>query len=202
VSNRNICANCCSPALAALAICLRLACDGLPQAKRCCGWRSRGGLVGRSYHRGRVPSARTLRRARLAAPGKIRSRLLLAKLACPDRKSLLFGTALASTLLIASLSAPTPAHAVVNCPPGSGPITIGAIDDIVCINVDDRSNVGSVITLFTNGGGNYIYLNNSGSLTATNVGADAIGIVAFTNGGNSPIDILNSGDVTAAATGG
>jgi hypothetical protein len=39
--------------------------------------------------------------------------------------------------------APAPAHAVTNCPPGSGQILINVADDIVCINNNDRSFAGT-----------------------------------------------------------
>jgi hypothetical protein len=96
----------------------------------------------------------------------------LPRLRSADRKSLLLGTALVSTLLLTGLLAPSPARAVVNCPPGSfpppGPIAINNPgDDIVCVNVYDRTNAGTVITLTTNGANEFIHLYNSGTLTAS-----------------------------------
>lgn len=119
-------------------------------------------------------SARTLRRAKLARPRK-QSKVHRPKLRSAARKSLLLGTALASTLLLGTLLAPAPVHAAVNCPPGTfpppGPIAINnPADDIVCVNVFDRyNNAGDTIHLSTNGVNEYIYLNNSGVLTASNV---------------------------------
>jgi outer membrane autotransporter protein len=59
---------------------------------------------------------------------------------------LLLSTALASTLLLATLSAPTPARALTNCLTGNpppGPITTTVADDIICVNVDNRFNAGA-----------------------------------------------------------
>ncbi|MEX1060984.1 MAG: hypothetical protein WED13_08175, partial [Methyloceanibacter sp.] len=101
--------------------------------------------MGRSHHRGRIPSARTLRRAKLARGLKTKRLTLLPRLGCADRRALLLGTALASTLLIGSLLTPTPAHALTNCLTGNpppGPITVAVADDIICVNVDNRSNAG------------------------------------------------------------
>jgi hypothetical protein len=149
-----------------------------------------GGIgVGRSHHRGRIPSARTLRRAKHVRPIQSRPSAVLPRLRLADRKSLLLGTALASTLLIVSLLAPPPAQAVTTCPPGSGQILINVADDIVCVNVDDRTFAGSVIDLTTTGGNSYINLYNSGFLTA-NAAGSVSGITTSTTGGNSPITIV------------
>jgi autotransporter family porin len=149
-----------------------------------------------------MPAARTLRRARLPRGRKTQRETGLARLRCFDRKSLLLGTALASTLVIGNLLSPTPANAVVNCPaaafPPPGPIAIvNPADDIGCTNVFDRHyNAGSVIGLATDGANEYIALDNSGDLVNTS-GAGALGIFAFTADDDSPIDVVNSGDVTA-----
>jgi len=80
-----------------------------------------------------------------------RAALSLPHLRSADRKSLLLGTALASTLLFGGVLAPTPAHAV-DCfaaatpPPGaSGPIIVfpPVNDFITCTNTD-----GSTIRLY------------------------------------------------------
>jgi autotransporter family porin len=161
--------------------------------------------MGRCYRRGPIPSARTLRRAKRLRPVQPRHSPILPRLRVAERKSLLLGTALASTLFISSVLSPPPAHAVTTCPPGTfpppGPISIAVNDDINCVNVFDRTNAGNVISLGANGGGHYLNLNNSGNLVATDVGGFAIGIFAFTNNGLSPIEIINSGDVAATATG-
>jgi hypothetical protein len=68
--------------------------------------------VGRPHQRGRVALARAFQRARLASPAKSQSRLILNQIPCTDRKSLLLGTALASTLVLISVLTPTPAAAV------------------------------------------------------------------------------------------
>jgi hypothetical protein len=133
-----------------------------------------------------------------------------------DRKSLLLGTALASTLLLGTMVAPRPAHAVVGCAvaPGSA-IYVQADDSIVCINTETRpaepvtavpaSPASVAIFLQTPAtatlGVYSIYLNNSGTLTTGPASTGSLyGI--YTNSGNdlSPITILNSGDATLSTT--
>jgi hypothetical protein len=58
-----------------------------------------------------------LRRARIPSSHPS-GRPILSQIARADRKSLLLGTALASTLLLGSLIAPMPAQADATCPPG------------------------------------------------------------------------------------
>jgi hypothetical protein len=126
------------------------------------------------------------------------------RIARAERKLLLLGTALASTLLLASLCAATPARALTNCLTGNpppGPITVAVADDIICVNVDNRSNAGAVINLSTTGGNNYINLYNSGILTA-NAAGTAADIETITTGGNSPISIVNVSNIAATSTGG
>ena len=123
-----------------------------------------------------------------------------------DRKALLLGTALVSTLLLGTVAAPTPAHAILTCAAdvGSGlPISqSSAVEPIICVNTEPRTNAaGNAIDLSTSGAGNYINLNNSGKLTAINSMGDAYGIYAFTNDPSS-ITINNTGDITATSTGG
>jgi len=81
-------------------------------------------------------------------------------------------------------------------PPSPGPISLTAADAIVCINTEPRENpTGDAILLVTFGAnGNYIYLNNSGTLTAT-----FAGIRARTESNYSPIDIVNSGEIAVTA---
>ena len=77
---------------------------------------------------------------------------------CVDRKALLLGTALVSTFLFASISAPTPAQAVdcfaASFPAAgaSGPITVSVAAPITCVNTVPRANAaGNVIDLETTG---------------------------------------------------
>jgi hypothetical protein len=95
-----------------------------------------------------------------------------------DRKSLLLGTALASTLLLGTLVAPAPAHAL-SCPqPPGGPINVAsATDSIECVNVFDIPTAPTIaIDLATSGDNHFITLGNSG-----NLGAGDYGIRTFTS---------------------
>jgi Autotransporter beta-domain/Autochaperone Domain Type 1 len=155
--------------------------------------------VGRRYKPVAPPSARRRRRAGLIAGRQAGAQAPQpqVRLRAPSRHALLLGTALASTLLLATLAAPTPAHAVVACPPGTfpppGPITLNpAGDSVNCVNVYDRNNAGDpVIDLLTIGAGQFISLNNSGDLTSP----DDRGIRAYSQGANSPVDVFNTGDI-------
>jgi autotransporter family porin len=118
-----------------------------------------------------------------------------------DRTSLLLGTALASTFLIGSLTAPTPASAI-NCT-GFGPgvpIAINtAIDSINCLNFLPRAGLGvDAIALKTTSDDLSIKLTNTitGVLFAT--GVNAYGIDTDTTGTRSPIIINNSGAIATA----
>ena len=138
-----------------------------------------------------------------------RPQTLSPRLGCADRKALLLGTALASTLLIAAVVAPTPAHAQASCtiggiaavvPPPDDPIdfTAGA-GPIICTNGDTRrADVGAgeraAIDLYTNGDPYTIYLNNSGLLQVNGAG-DGYGIRTETQDDNSGITIVNSGNI-------
>lgn len=121
-----------------------------------------------------------------------------------DRSSLLVTTALASTLLIGTLFAPTPSVAqTTTCSggpaPGPTPILEIAAASIICVNSDDRVSNGDspdAIGLATNGDDHFITLNNSGDLTATDDGIDAV-----TDGAGSFITIENSGDINAGGYG-
>jgi Autotransporter beta-domain/Autochaperone Domain Type 1 len=161
-------------------------------------------------------SRRDRRRASALARAGVRSatpqistpKVLLLGPGRADRKSLLLGTALASTLLVAVMTAPTPAHAVVDClsvaPPSPGAITVNDSDDITCVNTEPReSGPGNyAIYLRTFNSGDFdIYLNNSGPLTATNAAGAAYGIHALTDGVANDIDVVNSGSITVTATG-
>jgi Autotransporter beta-domain/Autochaperone Domain Type 1 len=137
---------------------------------------------------------------RQAAPQGLQPR---SRLRAPSRHALLLGTALASTLLLATLAAPTQAHAVVACPPGAfpppGPITLNpAGDSVNCVNVYDRNNAGDpVIDLLTIGAGQFISLDNGGDLTSPN----DRGIRAYSQGANSPVDVFNTGDIDSYRSG-
>src|SRR5262245_45649793 len=90
-----------------------------------------------------------------------------------DRRSLLLGTALASTLLLGSLLAASPAVAVpcTQDPPFSpNPISDPNVPtNITCVNTDPRTNAaGDAIYLNTTGDGSFIEIENSGVLEATN----------------------------------
>ena len=125
------------------------------------------------------------------------------RLGLADRRSLLLGTALASTLLLGTLTHPSPASALTCAGDvGTGPAPISHLninDFIYCINTEPRTNAaGDAIDLTTVGANHYIYLNSRGTLTATNAGA-ANGIYAATNGTNSPIDIANAAAARSAS---
>lgn len=103
-----------------------------------------------------------------------------------DRKALLLGTALASTLLIAAVAAPAPSRAAVTCPSGAGQISIpnavNPTEDIICVNTDNRvynGPAGGVIQLSRPSNNAFIYLNNSGTLMGTTTNA-AYGVRAHT----------------------
>ena len=123
-----------------------------------------------------------------------------------NRKALLLGTALASTLLIASLVTPTPAAAVVTCvgDVGTGPLPIAhnEMEPIHCVNTEARTNnPGPAIFLYTNtNSGSYIYLNSQGTLISTN-NLDATSLSVGSSAADSPIDIFNYGDIFATSTG-
>jgi hypothetical protein len=91
-------------------------------------------------------------------------------LAGTDRRSLLFGTALVSTLVLGGILAPTPASAVACIQPASpNPIIDAEATFITCVNTEPRTNAaGNAIDLTTTGTGSYIDLYNSGLLTAFN----------------------------------
>lgn len=121
-----------------------------------------------------------------------------APLACGrlTRRSLLLGTALASTLLLGTVATPTPAHAVTCPQPPGGPINVNSpVDSIDCVNVFDIFGAPSVaINLTTSNDDHFITLDNSG-----NLGAGEIGIYTLTTGASSFIDIVNTGDITVSS---
>ncbi|MEX1060793.1 MAG: hypothetical protein WED13_07200, partial [Methyloceanibacter sp.] len=121
------------------------------------------------HHRGRIPSARTLRRAKLARPAQPRRSAVLPRLRVADRRVLLAGTALASTLLLAALLSPTPAAALTcagDVGTGPAPIIHTAINDfIICVNTEARTNAaGYAIQLSTINADHFIELYTTGTL--------------------------------------
>ncbi len=109
-----------------------------------------------------------------------------------DRKTLLLGTALVSTFAAGCLFVPSAALAVPCSSPGSSPISESSnTAPIVCVNTDTRIGGPYAIDLETTNNGNFINLNNSGTLQAT-----YYGIVTSTDGIEADITIVNSGDIT------
>jgi autotransporter family porin len=162
-------------------------------------------LVARSHLRSRIPSARTARRAKRLHPAKPKHQNLLPWLRCVDRRSLLAGTALASTLLLGIMLAPTSASALTcagDVGTGPAPIDHGAVNDfIICVNTEPRTNAaGIAIYLSTINANHFIDLYTSGTLSSTNAGT-AVGIFTVTSGDNSPLSIENVGAITATSTG-
>jgi hypothetical protein len=133
------------------------------------------------------------------------------RLGTANPKSLLLGTALASTLIFSIVLAPTPAAAqTVTCPgtppPGTDPIVdYSNANPLICNNTDDRTaNAASLyraIDLSTANDDNFVRLDNSGALTAIGANAYAFGIDAYTSGNRSSIDIENSNRINATSTG-
>jgi hypothetical protein len=121
------------------------------------------------------------------------------RLKCADRRSLLAGTALASTLLLTGLVIPTPAQAVACLQPAPpAPISdSSATNPIICVNTEPRNAIlgdPAAIFLSTTGAGHFIDLYNSGTLTGTGIGAR--GILVFTGGPDASVTITNIGDIT------
>jgi len=150
---------------------------------------------------------RSAQRIEAAQSSFIQHRAGPKRLAKSDRRSLLLGTALASTLLFGNLVAPSTASAQAACPPGTFPPPdsiqiVNPGNDIVCVNAFDRNNGGinlSVIQLQTGLTSNAISVNNSGVLTATNAGGYGFGIFTMADGNYSLTNIDNSGAITANA---
>lgn len=156
--------------------------------------------MGRRQVRGPRWSARTPRHGCRSRQFQKPS-LVLPRPRYADRKSLLLGSALASTLLIGSLLAPAPAFAVVNCPAGTGPAPLSYLnqtDDIVCLNTEPRDGgAGGGIELQTIVGAYYIDVTN----TATGTLTGGIGIAAETQASGSPISIDNAATIDTVARG-
>ena len=159
------------------------------------GW----GRVGRVSRRG-IPSARNLRRTRLSNHVRETETRVVRFVGSANRKSLLLGTALASTLVFSSLAGSAPALAVdcpQNPPFSPDPIIFSADAPITCINTDVSTGAALAIGLSTPAGavdGPFaIYLNNSGALSAT--ANEALGIRTATDNDYSSITIINSNAV-------
>ncbi|MEM8575041.1 MAG: autotransporter domain-containing protein [Pseudomonadota bacterium] len=124
----------------------------------------------------------------------------------PNRRSLLHGTALASTLLLANVIAPTPAIAVVgDCAIDGGGQAVQISDNapVLCDNVFDRYEAGIPygISIDTNTAGSTITVTSTGELTTGPIADDAFGIFTDTVDANSDIDITNSGNVEVTTNG-
>ncbi|HUU24510.1 MAG TPA: hypothetical protein VMW68_02935, partial [Methyloceanibacter sp.] len=122
---------------------------------------------------------------------------------CVDRKALLLGTALVSTLLLGTIATPTPANAVVTCATdvGSGlPIDhTGETEPIICVNTEARTGTNvPAIELSTTGDDNYISLYNRGPLSVTST-VDVDGIEIETADDRSRVLIENKGDLSVAS---
>jgi outer membrane autotransporter protein len=103
-----------------------------------------------------------------------------------DRRTLLAGTALASTLFIGALLGPAPASAQQ---------AVSIIASPVAVDIDNGSDcvfAGNCIEITTNGDGAFIDLGNSGNLTAGQQG-----IYAATRAANSAINIVNTGVISS-----
>jgi autotransporter-like protein/autochaperone domain-containing protein len=176
--------------------------------------------VGRRFRKGAQPG-RVARRAERSRQASKPSYVATPKPQSIDRRGLLAGTALVSTLFIGTLLAPTPASAqqAVSILLSPNPVTVD--------NANDCIFDGNCIEITTNGDGAFIDLTNSGNLTAglfgiltatagpnspisivntgiisaSNLSTYTDGITAFTSGGNSPIAIDNSGDISARGQG-
>ncbi|HZJ12518.1 MAG TPA: hypothetical protein VFD26_07695 [Methyloceanibacter sp.] len=160
----------------------------------------------RRSQRGGGGYRRSAQRITAAQPNFIQQRAGLKRPVESDRSSLLLGTALASTLLMGTLAAPTSA-AALTCAAyvGTGPAPISLLntnDSIICVNTEARANAaGNAIELETYNADHSISLNSSGALTASN-GTSPFGIFATTDGTNSPIDVVNSGAIRTTGTSG
>jgi hypothetical protein len=98
--------------------------------------------MGRLHYRGGHPRARAKKGGEVPRFSKSGSNSRRPQLRA-DRKSLLLGTALASTLIFSGPLPPTPTHAPTNCLVGNPPpgrIYSHVADDIICVNVDNRFN--------------------------------------------------------------
>ena len=157
------------------------------------------------HHRMRAPSARTVRRACVLGHTHFQHLAQPTRLRHTDRRSLLLGTALASTLLIGTVVTPTPADALVTCAAdvGTGPTPIfrNVGDTIECVNTEARTGGSYAISLRTTGGGHAIDLSTVGTLSATN-GGNAFTASIRTYNADSAITIDSNGDIDSTSTGG
>ena len=155
--------------------------------------------MGARHLRARVTHKRGARRGKFARSHQAQRRqLLVPRFVRADRKSLLLGTALASTFLFGSLMAPTPASAVQTCLLDIIPLVpinhTGVNDSINCLNFLPRTGLSvDAIALSTVNDNHSIALTNT--LTGALVAIGADGIDASTTGNTSPITISNSGPI-------
>jgi hypothetical protein len=103
-----------------------------------------------------------------------------------DRRTLLAGTALASTLIAGGLLAPAPASAQ------QAISIVGSPTPVDIDNANDCIFAGNCIEITTNGDGAFIDLGNSGNLTAGQEG-----IYTATVAANSAINIVNTGVISS-----
>jgi len=149
------------------------------------------------------------RQARAPIPGP-RSQGPSVRFKTADRKALLLGTALASTLLVASLAAPTEAQAASSCtvggvnfvlpdPPDPIDIVNTPPGNIVCENDVMRTGDGTsgfaAINLETDDDAEPIVLDTDGPLDSYNFAGNAYGIRTVTDGLGSTITITNDGGI-------
>jgi outer membrane autotransporter protein len=143
------------------------------------------GSVGRRFRKGAQPG-RVARRTERSRQAPKPSYVAPPKPQSIDRRALLAGTALVSTLFIGTLLAPTPASAqqAVSILLSPNPVTVD--------NGNDCVFAGNCIEITTNGDGAFIDLANSGNLTA-----GARGIYTATLTANSAINIVNTGIISS-----
>ncbi len=126
---------------------------------------------------------------------KFDTEFLIRSVISTKRPALLLGTALGSTLLLATAS---PAFAAVVCggPPPTA-ISQTATTALVCVNTDDPDGAANedAISLSTTGANSDIDLTSSGDLTAIAQPDGGRGISATTNGVGADITIDNKGDI-------
>jgi hypothetical protein len=143
----------------------------------------------------------------VATPPASQTPAILTRLTFADRKSLLLGTALASTLLIGTLLVPPrAAAAILTCAgdvgTGPAPISHSNTDPIICLNTESGTATlvsQDAIYLATGASGAYIDLTNTATGTLTSNYRDGIG--TRTSNGNSPTSINNAATISAVYDG-
>jgi outer membrane autotransporter protein len=109
----------------------------------------------------------------------------------PDRRLLLAGTALATTLLAASLG-PAPAAA-------QQAVDIVSVFPVNVTNNDDCIFIGTCASIFTAGIGASINFTNTGDFATAGLGASGINLATVALGGS--ITLKNTGDIATAGLG-